>query len=219
MGRPESGRVRQRLFAVEMNRRKNHSAQQGIVASADLSTMYKREIFFSVDPATLDYMDGEKMKDQAPRSGYIEFQPEPFLKYLPEIEAEIFWLLFVKRKNQKDVAKLLGVSQPTVSYRFRRTLVKLSYIMVVGSLNVQELLKEVYFLTDKDREILFHLIFSVNQEIVGRSLGLRQSSVKWVFVKTLNKLRQLEKEQPEKWSKHLALILLLSRNLGIRVIH
>lgn len=202
-----------------MNRRKAHSAGQGIVASEDVSSVFKREIFFTVDPATLDYLDAEKVKDQNPTSAFIEFEPAQFLEFLPEIEAEIFYLLFVKRKNQKDVAKLLDVSQPTISYRFRRTLVKLSYIMVVQSIEVRDLLKEIYFLSEKDREILLNLIYCVNQEIVGRRMGLRQSSVKWVFMKTLKRLRELEKEQPERWSRHLALTLLLSRNLGIRVIH
>lgn len=201
-----------------MNKRKAHSAAQGIVATDNLGTAYQRMIFFQVDPATLDYMDAQELRDALPRGNYVEFDPEPFLKYLPELEAEIFWLLHVKKKNQKDVAQLLKLSQPTVSYRYRRTLDKLSYLMTLTSIPIKEMIGELTFLKDQEKDILIDLFFYVNQELVGKKHGIRQSSVKWIFVKCKKNLEKMERVDPEKWFHHLGCLLLLERNLGMRIL-
>lgn len=203
---------------MSSNTRKKYSASQGIVASADLGSIPSREIFFSVDPATLDYFDSEVVKNAFSSYHFIDFDPASFLQYLSDLESEIFWLLYVKKKNQKDVALLLKVSQPTVSYRYRRILVKLSYLMVLSGIDVDKVLGGIDFLKERERSILKELLFSVNQERVGKIFGLRQSSIKWCFVKTLNKLKDLERKDPEKWGLQLAMLLLLDRNLGIRVL-
>lgn len=201
-----------------MNQRKRYSAAQGIVATDSLDTAYQRCIFFQVDPATLDYINAADLKDSIPHGQYVEFDPEPFLKFLPPMEAEIFWLLYFRKKNQKDVAQLLDLSQPTVSYRYRRTLDKLNYLMTLTAIPVREMLEQLEFLKPKEREILHDLFFYVNQEMVGKKHGVRQSSVKWIFVKTKNSLDKLERESPDKYFHHLGLVLLLERNLGIRVL-
>lgn len=202
-----------------MNQRKAHSAAKGIVASANLDTVHTREIFFQVDPATLAHLDDQEVKDKFPRGTHLEFDPLPLLKFLPELEAEIFWLLYSKGKNQKDVAVLLKLSQPTVSYRYRRTLEKLAYLTVLTSLPIREMVNQLDFLNQGERDMLYDLLYCVNQEMVGKRHGRRQSSVKWVFVKTKDKLQQLEKTQPEKWSHLLALLFFLEDNLAIRVLH
>lgn len=201
-----------------LNKRKHHAAGQGIVATDSLETAYQRTIFFQVDPQTLDYIDCKEMRDAMPRGNYLEFDPEPFLQYLPELEAEIFWLLYVKKKNQKDVALLLDLSQPTVSYRYRRTLDKLSYLMTLVSIPIKEMVGHLPFLKDKEKEILVDLFFFVNQELVGKKHGIRQSSVKWIFVKAKKNLERLERAAPEQWFHHLGMMLLLERNLGMRVL-
>ena len=66
---------------------------------------------------------------------FFDFDPLPLLPYLPPLEAELFWLLHVKNKNQKDCAKLLGLSQPTCSYRWRRALSKIAYLMLVTAIS------------------------------------------------------------------------------------
>lgn len=178
--------------------RKRHAAKQGIVASENLDTVYQREIFFAVDPATLDWIDAEELKAQQPSTFYVELNINEFLHYLPDLEAEIFWLIAKKRKHQKDIAKLLGLSQPTVSYRYRRVVTKLRYLMTIQALPLRKLISELEFLDEKDQNVLYDLFFFINQEKVGKKHNIRQSSVKWIFVKTLRKLKDLEKEDPER---------------------
>lgn len=200
--------------------RKRHAAAQGIVASENLGTVFQREIFFPVDPAVLDYLDGDEVKESwAVPSFPLDLDLKPFLKYLPELEAEIFWLIYEKHKHQKDIAKLLGISQPTVSYRYRRTIVKLRYLMTISDLPLRELINDLPFLKEKEREILFDLFFYLNQELVGNKYEVRQSSVKWVFTKTKKQLEVLESRDPGRWYKHYATLLLLDHFFLIRVLH
>jgi DNA-directed RNA polymerase specialized sigma subunit len=197
--------------------RKQHAAAQGIVASENLDTIYQREIFFPVDPSTLDWIDADDLANAHPSGSYLELQLEGLVKYLPEIEAEIFWLIYEKKKHQKDVAKLLGLSQPTVSYRFRRVLTKLSYLMTISEMPIRKTLADLTFLKEHEQDILHDLFFYLNQELVGQKHHVRQSTVKWVFTKTRKQLARLERVDPERWFKQTVLLILLDQFFNIRV--
>lgn len=199
--------------------RKQHAAGQGIVASENLDTIYQREIFFPVDPQTLDWMDYDEVLKLAPSGFYTELDIEPFLDYLPELEAEIFWLVFNKKKHQKDIAVLLDISQPTVSYRFRRVLTKLHYLMTLQRIPIRDLVEEFPFLQLHEKEILHDLFYYLNQEMVGKKHNVRQSTVKWIFTKSMTKLEALERQEPERWCYHFGILLLLDHNFQIRIQH
>jgi len=197
--------------------RKRHAASQGVVASDSLNTVFQREIFFQVDPATLDYLDGAEVRELMPSGFHVELHTERFMEYLPELEQEIFHLVHNKQKNQKDIARLLGLSQPTISYRYRRTLTKLAYIMILMSVDPDKLLLDLDWISERDRAVIRDLLFYTNQEKVGRKHDMRQSSVKWIFMKAKKKLEELERQDPETWQKYYAMFILLERNLGARV--
>jgi predicted DNA-binding protein (UPF0251 family) len=199
--------------------RKQHAASQGIVASADLETIYQREIFFPVDPATLDWIDADDLANAHPSGNYLELKLDHLTKYLPELEAEIFWLIHEKKKHQKDIAKLLGLSQPTVSYRFRRVLTKLSYLMTISEMPIQIALRELSFLREHEQDILYDLFFYLNQELVGQKHHVRQSTVKWIFTKTKKQLAKLEREDPIRWFKQTTLMILLEQFFNVRILY
>ena len=199
--------------------RKRHFAGKGVVATANLSTIYQREIFFQVEPKQLDYLDHADFPDIFPSGSDLAIEPEQYMKYLPELEQEIFFLVFTRQKSQKDIARLLDVSQPTISYRYRRVIAKLAYVMVLVQVDVRRLVWSIPFLDEKEKGILYDLLFYTHQEMVGKRWDVRQSTVKWIFTKTRRKLGELERVEPEEWANHLALILLLERFLGVRVMH
>lgn len=198
---------------------KQHFGKQGLVASANLDTVFQREIFFPVDPATLDGYNPQELQDEVPSGGFVEIDLDTFLPFLPELEQEIFFLIFRKQKGQKDIARLLGLSQPTISYRYRRVLVKLSYLMVLIAVRPDVLLAELDFLKDYERLVLLDLMYYTNQELVGKKHDVRQSSVKWIFVKTKKRLREMELQEPEKWGAHYCLMMLLARHLNSRILY
>lgn len=199
--------------------RKKHFANKGLVATDNLSTIYQREIFFQVDPAKLDYLDQSVLEEAFPSGTYTDLDVKKYMQFLPELEQEIFYLVFVKQKNQKDIARLLHLSQPTISYRYRRVINKLAYIMILVVVDVRSMVEDLAFLKEVEKNILFDLLFYTHQEMVGRKWGVRQSTVKWVFVKTRRKLEEMERKDPDTWSNHFGLILLLERFLGVRVMH
>lgn len=200
-----------------MDNRKAYAASQGIVASESLDTIPSRRIYFQVPPEMMEEIVPLDLVHRLPSSVYRDFDFEPFLKYLPEIEAEIFWLLRIKNKHQKHIAKLLHVSQPTVSYRYQRILEKLSYIVLISNLNIAKMVGEISFLKEDEKGILIDLFFYTNQEMVGKKHNRRQSSVKWILVKTIRELRKLEEEDSEKWFNYLGIMLLLFNNLRLRI--
>jgi len=142
---------------------------------------------------------------------------EEVLPYLPEIEAEMFWLCFEKRKNQKEIAQLLRIPQSTVSYRCRRAIQKVHYLMLLTSVNIKSMVDNYSFLRDQEKAILTSLFYTANQDLTGRKFNMRQSSVKWIYLKTRRKIEELEKQEPDKWFNHLGLMCLLEKNLGVRV--
>jgi predicted transcriptional regulator len=198
---------------------KQYAASKGLVASDNIDTIYQREIFFPVDPATLDWIDGQDLYDQQPSSMFLELDVVPFMKYLPPLEAEIFHLAYEKKKHQKDIAALLGLSQPTVSYRYRRVFTKFRYLMTLHDVRLKDTLAELDFLKEAEQAILLDLFYYLNQELVGQKHNVRQSTVKWIFLKTKKLLEEREKADPDNWQRHLGLIYLLDHYFMIRVMH
>lgn len=139
------------------------------------------------------------------------------LPYLPEVEAEMFWLCFEKRKSQKEVAKLLHIPKSTVSYRCRRAIQKVHYLMLLTSVDIKQMVDCYEFLKEKEKAVLTSLFYTANQDLTGRKFQMRQSSVKWIYLKTRRKIEELEKQVPDKWFNHLGLMCLLEKNLGVRV--
>lgn len=181
----------------------------------NLGTQVRTEKYVqsTVDISTEQYKDMWEGGTAAPDLGANLLK---YLSMLPDLEAEIFWLLVEKRKNQKDIAKLLQLSESTVAYRCKRALDKLLYLATVSSVDVRSLLEQVTFMKEKERQVLVDLFYTANQDLTGRRFGLRQSSVKWILMKTKRRLEALEVNDSA-WSNHLGIVLLLERNLGVRI--
>lgn len=176
-----------------------------------------RQVFFPLTPEILEMIDERGTMGMYSAPFMVDLDMEKYLPLLPELEAEVVFLLYVKKKTQKDVAQLLSTSQPTVSYRYRRAVDKLSYLMVMSSVDLESVVQTIPQINDKERTILRELFYTANQELVGSRCGVRQSSVKWIFTKSKRYVGQLEVKDPEKWSKHYGLLLLLERNLRKRI--
>lgn len=171
-----------------------------------------------VDPSILDEVDIESYKESLPSAVYTEFDPCDFLHYLPDREAEIFWLIFVKGKTQEHVGKLIGMEQSSIHYRYWRCVEKIGYLMVLTVLDVGELIRSIDFLAPHEHAVLVDLFFFLNLKAVAKKHGdMPYSSVRWIVLKTRQNLEKKEREDPERWGNVLGLIYLLQRSLGIRL--
>lgn len=176
-----------------------------------------RQVFFPLTQELLANLDESGIDGMYSSPFMIDVDIEKYLPLLPELEAEIVFLLYIRKKSQKDVAKLLDTSQPTVSYRYRRAIDKLSYLMVVSSIDLDPLIESLPQISTKEKAILKDLFFTANQELVGSRFGVRQSSVKWILVKVKRYVAQKELGDPESWYRQYGLLVLLEKNLRKRI--
>lgn len=195
---------------------RERASEQGIVVSDALETT-GRQAFVQVDPEVLENIDARRLQDALPSSTYVEFDPLRYLEYLPDLEAEIFWLIWHCGKTQPDVAELVQRSQSTISYRYQRAHEKMAYLVMLTAVDVREMVDSLDFLRPKERDILHDLFFYANQKAVGERHGVGQSSVKWIARKTKTTLETLEPQDPERYFNVLGLVYLLFRNWGIRI--
>lgn len=192
----------------------DYSRGQGVVSPSGRQST--RQVFFPLTAEALEMLD-ERGTEGLYSSFAVELDLDKYLSMLPEMEAEIVHMLFVLRKSQKSVALLLNTSQPTVSYRFRRAIQKLSYLMALHAVPLKELVDEIPKLKDKEKEILLDLFYLANQELVGSRNGVRQSSVKWIFVKARRYVAAAERSDPEQWNRHHVMLMFLERHLRMRI--
>ena len=195
---------------------RDKAAERGVIV-ADALEYTGRQAFVQVDPEILENVDARSLQDALPSAVYVEFDPTEYLCYLPELEAEIFWMLWDRGKTQADVAQLVELSQPTVSYRYRRAIEKIAYLVTLTALDVRALVDSLEFLAQRERDILHDLFFFTNQQKVGNVHGVAQSSVKWILLKTRAKLEELERGDPGTFFNLLGLVYYLFRHLGLRV--
>jgi DNA-directed RNA polymerase specialized sigma subunit len=200
-----------------MSRRFRQRALERGVIVADALESTGFQAFVRVDPKILENIDAQRLQDTLPSPVFIEFDPLEYLKFLPELEAEIFFMLWKCGKTQGDVAELVGLSQPTVSYRYRRATAKIAYLVTLTALDVRAMVDALEFLRQDEKDILHDLFFYANQQAVGDIYGVAQSSVKWIALKTRATLERLERENPERYFDQLGLIYYLFKNLGIRI--
>lgn len=191
------------------------SRSQGVLGSPKGEVT--RQIFFPLTSEILEQIDTKGTEGLYSSPFMVDLDVEQYLPLLPELEAEVVFMLYVKKKTQKDVAVLLGTSQPTVSYRYRRAVDKLSYLMVMSSVDLDSVVSTIPKISGKEQSIIRDLFYTANQELVGVKFGVRQSSVKWIFMKAKRYVEQLELKEPGKWERHYGLLVLLEKNLRKRI--
>lgn len=197
---------------------KDYGRSQGVVSGgAPVPGGYDRQIFFPLTPEIIEFIEEHGIDNLYAQSIGVDVDIEKYLPLLPDVEAEIFFMIHIKQKMQKDVAQLLGMPQSTVSYRYRRAMDKLQYLLVLAPVPLKDLIGTIPGLNEKERTVLEKLFYKANQEMVGSELGVRQSSVKWIFTKAKRYIAEKERPEPEGWFRQYALFLLLERNLRKRI--
>lgn len=189
---------------------------RGVVPTSSASNG-GRQVFFQLTPELLEMLEETGTESCFAGSIFFDMDVEKYLGMLPTLEAEIVFLLYKKKKVQKDIAEILGVSQPTVSYRYRRALEKMAYLMLIETVDLSKVLEGIPNLKSYERAALGDLFRFANQELVGEKHDLRQSSVKWIFMKSRRYVEEQERNFPEKYFSQYIMLALLERNIRLRV--
>jgi DNA-directed RNA polymerase specialized sigma24 family protein len=106
---------------------------------------------------------------------------------LPAMERDILRLHQTLRKPQTEIAKILGVSQPTVNYRFKRAKDRLAFLEQLPSVTSEEIRQVLTTLgaRPKDIDAMVMYMETNSQSEVARRMGASQGAVRYWVLRVL----------------------------------
>jgi hypothetical protein len=171
------------------------------------------------------FSEKDRIQYQEIKISDVDFEDiKPYLSRLPEKEIDLLTLYRKFAKNQKDIARIMGVTQGAVSSRLKRALVRLKFLRDLPKISDDDI--------DRGLSPFFHRIEleiikcmrdttcqSETAKILNDRYGLydikdrmTQVKVRHRFEKCLHRLESLRQERSE-LGKYYDLLLLIKNNL------
>ena len=141
-----------------------------------------------VDGITLPYLSVEQVR--AFRS---------IFGFLNDKDRDILYLIFVSRKKQKDVQRILHRSQPSLCYdikRIRRRLRFIVYLRSVFDIFLGFVKDRTADFTDSEMAILVLMFYTSSFTMTANLLGTSQVRVRYAYNKCLKKMEDMELWEP-----------------------
>ena len=148
----------------------------------------------------------------------------PFLNKLPTREVDLLELYYCERKNQKDIAKIFGVTQGAISSRLARAQTRLVFLRNLPKISEDELDGRLnkYF-SRLELEIIKTMLKTTCQsktaELINQRFGLKdeknrmtQVKVRHRFEKCLLFLKKQKDKEPD-LSRYCHLLEYIKKNL------
>lgn len=136
---------------------------------------------------------------------------EPFLELLPKKEYDLIFMYYILKKEQKEIAKILRLTQGGVSHRISRAKSRLKFLVKVPKFTKEELFQELKDLfEDLDLNILWGLYETTCQSEVAKRVNMTQSRIRHRFMKNLEVLKKVN--HVEIYSKYYEAFNLISDN-------
>ena len=136
---------------------------------------------------------------------------EPYLELLPKKEHDLIIMYYVLKKEQKEIASILRLTQGGVSHRISRAKARLKFLVKVPKFTEEELRQELKDLfPELDLTILWGLYETTCQSVVAKRVGMTQSRIRHRFMKNLEILEKYKEEQP--YDKYYEAFKLISNN-------
>ena len=133
---------------------------------------------------------------------------------LPAMERDILRLHMTLRKSQTEVAKILGVSQPTVNYRYKRARQRLEFMEKVPAVTADEIREVLSSLgaRDTDVEAMILYVETSSQSEVARRMKTSQGAVRhWILRALVNHLQNDMREEDKHKRVRTACGMLVSK--------
>ena len=115
--------------------------------------------------------------------------------FLNDKDRDILYLIFVSRKKQKDVQKILNRSQPSLCYdikRIRRRLKYIFYIHSVFDLFVSFIENKRDYFTQEELEILTLMFYTSSFTMTADIVGASQVRIRYLYNKCLRRMEYFE---------------------------
>jgi len=118
----------------------------------------------------------------------------PLLDRIPQREADLIYLYFIKRKRQADIAAIFEVTQAAVSYRLDRGIKRIKFLLSIPQISVEEIKRDLAgSFQPIDVEILVGMWETTCQSEVANRLNLTQGRVRHRFFRAVKALEALAK--------------------------
>jgi DNA-directed RNA polymerase specialized sigma24 family protein len=142
------------------------------------------ETRFSVEDG-MAYMDSIFTEPSEEDLAKID-QIKDVMEQLPPREADFVDLYYFRKLKQTDIARIFGVSQPTVCYRLQRATSRVQFLLQMPKVDKTRLEQAMSFLPDPlDAEIMVLMWETTCQSEVAKRLGVSQGLVRHRFFRTI----------------------------------
>jgi predicted transcriptional regulator len=148
----------------------------------------------------------------------------PFLNKLPPREYDLVELYYVEQKNQKDIAKMFGVTQGAISSRLSRAKKRLIFLRDLPKITQEEIeqrlgkifgpmeLEIIKYMIETTCQSRTAQIINEKNNIIDEKKRMTQVKVRHRFEKCLFKLEQQMKAEPD-LKKYYYLLVFIKKNL------
>lgn len=138
-----------------------------------------------------DQLSTDDVSDTFLEDGY-EAQVEPLLDRIPDREADLIYLYYIKKKRQADIAAIFEVTQAAISYRLDRGLQRIKFLLDIPQVGEDDLRRDLpdVFPQQIDVNILVGMWKTTCQSEVASLLGLTQGRVRHRFFKAVKVLEE-----------------------------
>lgn len=121
---------------------------------------------------------------------------EPFLRRIPEREADLIQLYHQEKMKQEQIARLFGITQAAVSYRLHRGIKRIRFLRTIPDLDHDQFELELGpKFNEQDRQILWLMYETTCQSEIAKRLKLTQGRVRHRFFRSLEKIKEFIAEE------------------------
>jgi len=114
------------------------------------------------------------------------------MEFIPPREADIIDLYYFKKMNQTNIAKLFGVSQPTIHYRLQRAALRIQFLLSIPDVDRVRMREDLATVLEDvlDVDIMMLMDETTCQSEVAKKVGVTQGFVRHRFLRSIEKVRE-----------------------------
>ena len=122
------------------------------------------------------------------------------IERLPALEQDILHLHLQLDRTHSDIARILGMSQPAVHYRYKRSRSRLEMWVLLPSVTPAEVCAVMQSLDarEKDIQVMMLYVETNNQSEVARHLGVSQGWVRTSLMRSIEKHLERDMSQEDR---------------------
>lgn len=140
----------------------------------------------------------------------------PLLDRIPDREADLIYLYYVRKKRQADIATIFDVTQAAISYRLDRGIQRIKFLLSIPTVTEDDLRTDLACIFEViDVDILVGMWQTTCQSEVASKLQLTQGRVRHRFFKAVEVLKGAAERDAKFVPYHRIFSSISSKNFNI----